>query len=172
MTLKPGHDPAQIIRIMLSALVNDEVVAARARELRGRIFSIEAEALDLLDDRIPLFGTAQEVADILVTLLAECRVITLADVEQATARTQLPRWRWPYGIWVCDDGREVLFDRHYRPIFERRLGQPVTAADSREWVHWKDQQWFYDDGTPRRERYRAVKAVLDAWGIEAPTLKH
>jgi hypothetical protein len=39
----------------------------------------------------------------------------------------------PYGIWYCKDGREVLFNREYQPIAQRKNG--VTAfADRSEWV--------------------------------------
>jgi hypothetical protein len=33
----------------------------------------------------------------------------------------------PYGMWTCADSRQVLFNRRYRPILERRPGQPVRA---------------------------------------------
>ncbi len=35
----------------------------------------------------------------------------------------------PYGRWTCADGRQVLFNHQYWPILERRLGEPVTAAN-------------------------------------------
>jgi hypothetical protein len=37
------------------------------------------------------------------------------------------RARCPYGLWTCPDGREVLFNRDYRSVLERRGGR-VTAA--------------------------------------------
>jgi hypothetical protein len=49
----------------------------------------------------------------------------------------------PYGRWTCDDGREVLFNRRYHPIWQRRPGAAVERANPDEWVQWVDQQWFY-----------------------------
>ena len=37
----------------------------------------------------------------------------------------------PYGAYVCADGRQVLYDRHYKPIWQRRPGQPATVATQR-----------------------------------------
>jgi hypothetical protein len=30
----------------------------------------------------------------------------------------------PYGKWTCPDGREVLFNRFYEPIWQRHPEQP------------------------------------------------
>jgi hypothetical protein len=40
----------------------------------------------------------------------------------------------PYGIWICADGREVLFNRAYTPIWQRRPGQTAEPADPSERV--------------------------------------
>jgi hypothetical protein len=39
--------------------------------------------------------------------------------------------RLPYGIWICADGREVLFNRAYSPIWQRSPGQLAEPADPR-----------------------------------------
>ena len=60
-------------------------------------------------------------------------------------------WRWPYGLWTCPDGREVLFNRQYKPIWQRMPGKSAAAADPGEWVRFAKQAWFHDDHTsPRR----------------------
>jgi crotonobetainyl-CoA:carnitine CoA-transferase CaiB-like acyl-CoA transferase len=67
----------------------------------------------------------------------------------------------PYGIWVCEDGREVLFSRMYTPLWQRYRGQLPTRADLSETVPWVTQEWFYSDrhnAEQRRER-----ALLAAW---------
>ena len=72
----------------------------------------------------------------------------------------------PYGVWTCLDGREVLFDRRYRPLWERQKGSPPRRADATEWVaHIVGQQFFYDYGTPKAARRSAALAALAAWGI-------
>jgi hypothetical protein len=52
----------------------------------------------------------------------------------------------PYGLWTCADGREVLFNRAYRPIWERVNGV-TKRGDEKERVKWVKQKWFFDDGT-------------------------
>jgi hypothetical protein len=50
--------------------------------------------------------------------------------------TAFERWRFwcPYGVWTCADGRQVLFNRDYLPIFERQPGELGRVADHAEWV--------------------------------------
>jgi hypothetical protein len=82
----------------------------------------------------------------------------------------------PYGVWLCADGRQVLFDRDYIAIWERPgFGHHGVAADPFEWVHWIGQGWFFDDGssplsrfTPAAVRLQTLKLideVLRAWGL-------
>jgi hypothetical protein len=71
----------------------------------------------------------------------------------------------PYGKWTCEDGREVLFDRNYSPICQRYPGQAATMAKPTEWVPWKSQTFFYDDGTPMAKKRRITRTVLDEWGM-------
>jgi hypothetical protein len=72
----------------------------------------------------------------------------------------------PYGMWTCEDGREVLFNRFYKPIWQRLPGKPPQPADPNEWVPWKRQRWFYDDGT--RNKSTCAKGILVEWGISRP----
>ena len=51
----------------------------------------------------------------------------------------------PYGRWACADGREVLFNRFYEPIWERTDGVTKRAIPA-ERVRWTDQSWFFNDG--------------------------
>jgi hypothetical protein len=93
----------------------------------------------------------------------------------ASRREVKLRNRYPYGFWTCPDGRQVLFDRNYKPVWQRYPGQSATPADPNEWVSWSKQEWFFDDGSPPWERpvNGAVKkvvahceAVLAEWGIQ------
>ena len=94
------------------------------------------------------------------------------------AMNNLKRGDWefmvPYGKWTCADGREVLFNRGYRPILERYPGRGAKAARSGEWVEFVDQVWFFDDYTsplhgpqhgPSKEGSARVDAVLAEWGL-------
>lgn len=55
------------------------------------------------------------------------------------------RVKLPYGCWTCADGREVLFNRGYQPIWQRHDGV-VTECPP----HWVEQIvrtcHFYNDG--------------------------
>jgi hypothetical protein len=78
------------------------------------------------------------------------------------------RVRLPYGLWTCADGREVLFNRAYEPIWERIHNGPATAADPMERVAWVKQEWFYKEPYApwRNKEARAeCEAILAAWGV-------
>lgn len=85
----------------------------------------------------------------------------------------------PYGIWTCESGRQVLFNRGYCPILERDgPDAPARAANPKEWVSFKDQKWFFSDSdtpwgafVPARQRRKALARVLDileSWGVPDP----
>jgi len=55
----------------------------------------------------------------------------------------------PYGMWTCFDGRQVVFNREYQPILEKKDGV-CRHCDRNEWVDHltiESQQYFYDDLT-------------------------
>jgi hypothetical protein len=72
------------------------------------------------------------------------------------------RLRCPYGKWTCADGREVLFNRQYWPILERRPGEKAKPANPSEWVRWTSQDYFFDDANSPWDRRR--------WKVAADTL--
>jgi hypothetical protein len=60
------------------------------------------------------------------------------------------RWRQlcPYGKWSCADGREVLFNRYYEPLYERAADGTVTSfirVGKVTWIEYVNQQWFFND---------------------------
>ena len=57
----------------------------------------------------------------------------------------------PYGQWVCAEGRIVIFNRRYSPLWERLSNGVVQRANPHEWVKWVSQSWF-DLGSARYER--------------------
>ena len=67
-----------------------------------------------------------------------------ADIEKMVASL-------PYGQWVCADGRVVIFNRRYSPLWERLSNGVVQRANAGEWVKWVSQSWF-DLGSARYER--------------------
>jgi RecA-family ATPase len=74
-----------------------------------------------------------------------------------------------YGFWTCADGREVLFDRLYHPVWQRRPGQKVEPADPNERVRRKTEQRFYTDATPFEERKKIAEKVLRDWQVGRAT---
>lgn len=85
----------------------------------------------------------------------------------------------PYGIWTCGDGREVIFDRRYRPFVERRPSeaQPeafvgLQFADPTEWVRdIVKTEMIWNDGTADAELERRQRELLRAWGFLEPALE-
>jgi hypothetical protein len=70
------------------------------------------------------------------------------DVSDMLIRAKQPlRQILPYGLWTLADGRQVLFNRGYKPIWERMPGEKATAADPDWWVPWSKQQWLFGDSS-------------------------
>jgi hypothetical protein len=70
------------------------------------------------------------------------------DVDFITAAgTAFERWRFwcPYGRWTCADGRQILFNRNYCAVYERRPGGLGRVADHAEWIEWVEQEFFFND---------------------------
>jgi hypothetical protein len=74
----------------------------------------------------------------------EPRRITLAAIEEMLEVL-------PYGRYVASDAREIIFNRHYRPIWERLPDGIVQRANSNELVDWVARGWF-DCGSMRYEK--------------------
>lgn len=75
----------------------------------------------------------------------------------------------PYGAWRCADGREVLFNRGYYPIFERRPGGEAMRADPDEWIeNIVLAVWFYgaEDSCRYQSARRAHKLAVLATLLE------
>lgn len=65
-----------------------------------------------------------------------------------TAYRDRLRANLPYGLWRLENGREILFNRAYQPIWERAPEAPPKPADRNEWVQGASCAqviFFYDD---------------------------
>jgi hypothetical protein len=72
-----------------------------------------------------------------------------AHLERGPRRERLMRRTLPYGMWTGKSGRKVLFNRGYRPIWQRS-GDMTQPADRDEWVSdIAKQEWFFHDGIRR-----------------------
>jgi hypothetical protein len=88
---------------------------------------------------------------------------------RARTRKVIMHDEWPYGLWTCASGREIIFNRSYWPIWQRIDGVVTRNANLCEWVDGiVEQKFFYDDASsPWRTRrtWPAIKAVMAEWGI-------
>jgi len=74
----------------------------------------------------------------------------------------------PYGKWTCADGREVLFNRHYSPIYQRATATwPCERANQYEWVPFVKQEWFYNDAHTVKQSIKIGLRVLRSWGLHS-----
>jgi hypothetical protein len=97
------------------------------------------------------------------------------ELECCTMTYREFRLRCPYGKWKCADGREVIFNRDYWPILERRPGEKAKPANPNEWIRGiRERDYFFDDANPPWDRRRRKAAadtlarcnrVLIAWGF-------
>jgi hypothetical protein len=73
----------------------------------------------------------------------------------------------PYGLWIDRDGREILFNRRYCPIWQRS-GKNVSAADLKEWVEWRFQDWFWkgDCFPAERKAEEVLAAFMDGEDVK------
>lgn len=77
---------------------------------------------------------------------------------------QFQRWNdLPYGIWRCKDGRDVLFNRYYEPIYQRFPDGTLEDADPAEWINWSGQEWFYTDADSEAQKRRKAESALAAF---------
>lgn len=67
---------------------------------------------------------------------------------------------YPYGRWICADGRQVLFNRFYEPIYHILPDLTLHRADPAERVEFVSQEWFYDDGHSEPQKLRRAKQAL------------
>jgi hypothetical protein len=62
-------------------------------------------------------------------------------------------------LWRCADGREVLFNRRYKPLWQRLPGCAAAPADPAEPVSFVAQSWFVPDMRAHHLGYRRARAV-------------
>jgi len=67
---------------------------------------------------------------------------------------------YPYGVRVCDDGSQVMFDRSYRPMWSRPGERTIaTRADPAQWIEWVGMYFFHDD-RPAPEHSKVMQECL------------
>ena len=70
--------------------------------------------------------------------------------QKFVSKTDVYAIELPYGMYICKDGSEVLFNRGYEPILKRHAGV-ITYPKPHSWVDGVvDQVVFYNDGCSAR----------------------
>lgn len=93
--------------------------------------------------------------------------------EQPTEIFERRRIALPYGKWTCADGRQVLFNRNYKPIWQRASDGSISPGDTEEWVAFAEQEHFYGpDHLPWADENTSelLVAMLGLWAVPLPNL--
>jgi hypothetical protein len=77
---------------------------------------------------------------------------------------------FPYGMWTTGSGRQLIFDRDYRPLWERLPDGTCQAADPREWVEdiTRREFFFWNDLIDPYQDYKGMKrlrAICVSWKL-------
>lgn len=68
------------------------------------------------------------------------------DILEVFAIKHSVRRSLPYGKWTCADGREVIFNREYQPILQRKDGVLSYADRNERLPDIVLHEYYYDDG--------------------------
>jgi hypothetical protein len=103
-----------------------------------------------------------------------------ADIERMCAEL-------PYGYWRDATGRLVVFNRRYRPLWQRLPDGTIERANPYEWIEFVEQRWFnYTDARyakTARDRLRkilqeffaggnlAAHTIVTEWELDRPEVR-
>ena len=74
----------------------------------------------------------------------------------------------PYVTWVDPDGREIMADRRYKPMWQRMPRGSATPATPSEWTQSTRHAYLWGPGpTTMRQSIAAGRAALRSWGVPA-----
>lgn len=106
----------------------------------------------------------------LTRLKGERESFTRKPAESVVRRILFQMWL-PYGKWTCHNGREILFNRHYEPVWERKIIDKdyiALRANPHEWVEdIAETVHYYNDGNPPHKDKQSLQTclnVLDDFG--------
>ncbi|MCR8556976.1 DUF5623 domain-containing protein [Mucilaginibacter sp. BJC16-A38] len=76
----------------------------------------------------------------------------------------------PYGKWTCANGREVLFNRDYCPIWQRSPDGTVTAIQPDVYVRYETTEHYYNDRSApyyihNEATFETCTGILKDWGV-------
>lgn len=96
--------------------------------------------------------------------------VTVARKQTAAKKFQPMRLSLPYGKWFCENGKEILFNRDYLPIWMKDKAGKVHQIEPDTWVEdIVRSEFYFDDGsTPwKGDKYTFVtcKNILINWQV-------
>jgi hypothetical protein len=68
----------------------------------------------------------------------------------------------PYGKWICADGKEVLFNRDFQPIWEKSPAEMPRPTDRDAQYEHVKEKWFFGDRDPPWSNERSLRRCLEA----------
>ncbi|WP_409478690.1 DUF5623 domain-containing protein [Pseudobdellovibrio sp. HCB154] len=88
--------------------------------------------------------------------------------QQPRSAEQPMRRVLPYGLWTCEDGSQVLYNRDYKPIWVKLTNGTVTALETNTWVTYKENEYFFNDSNPpwiNKKTLAKCQGILQNWGV-------
>lgn len=74
----------------------------------------------------------------------------------------------PYGKYIFQDGSQILFNRHYEPLFLVDV-DPIQKEILLAKIESAKKQWFYTDSNSpwnNQEALKKCKEILKMWEVK------
>lgn len=94
----------------------------------------------------------------------------MSERRNRISEAEIMRCRLPYGIWICMNGSQILFNRDYNAIWLKPKEGGVVAIDPDARIIYTEQVFFFNDNNPPWINKRTLEGcikVLREWGVEA-----
>jgi hypothetical protein len=99
-------------------------------------------------------------------IAAEPRHPRAADIEQMCAEL-------PYGYWRDATGRTVVFNRRYRPLWQRLADGTIDRANPGEWIKFIEQRWFnWSDARYEKTARERLRQILQDFFVGKDLAAH
>ena len=146
-----------VLRVM--GLDESDILDLLNEHARAGNLHVTGKDAEFIDDVPHIFAQGQE--------FAQRQEILTPFFEQTVTVPVNPDEGWliPYGVMLCEDGREVMFDHDYAPMYQRYPDQLPTRADPKEEVNPRRSKWLYEPTTPPAQRKRLQDNALRQWGV-------
>ena len=146
-----------VLRVM--GLDESDILDLLNEHARAGNLHVTGKDAEFIDDVPHIYAQGQE--------FAQRQEIPTPFFEQTVTVPVNPDEGWliPYGVMLCEDGREVMFDHDYAPMYQRYPGQLPTRADPKEEVNPRRSKWLYEPTTPPAQRKRLQDNALRQWGV-------